>query len=292
MPGVKEVLAGQMDVVAFPEYDLLAVFAIGWEADSRLFQRLTIVAGKPLPPNAKRQVLVGQTLARSLKKGPGDTLNMYSEDFTIVGVFTSPSVFESGSIVMPLAELQRLMNTNQVTAFSVSVDNPQEPGRVDAVRREIESFDPTLLAAPVGDFVKNINEIRLAHTLAWIVSAIALVIGSIGMLNTMVMSVAERVREIGVLRAVGWPQRRVMSMIVCESLLLSMGGAIVGTIAAVALTYFLSGFPATAGIIQGRIAPAVMMEGLLAALLVGATGAAYPAFWSAQLAPTEAMRRK
>jgi putative ABC transport system permease protein len=292
LPGVKEVLAGQMDVVAFPERDLLAVIAIGWELDSRLFKRLEFLEGHPLQPGAERQVLLGKTLADNLQKHAGDTITLYDEPMRIVGVFDIPSVFERGSIIMPLPQLQQLMQTHQVTAFSVSVENPLQPGAIDAVRREIEALDPMLLASPVDDFVQNINEIRLARTLAWVVSAIALVIGTIGMLNTMVMSVAERVRELGVLRAIGWPRRRVMSMIVCEALLLGAGGAVVGTLAAVALTHFLSGFPATSGVIQDHIAPAVMVEGLFVALLVGATGGAYPAFWGASLPPAEAMRRK
>jgi putative ABC transport system permease protein len=112
------------------------------------------------------------------------------------------------------------------------------------------------------------------------------------MLNTMVMSVAERVREIGTLRAIGWPKRRVMSIIFCESILLSSGGAALGTIAAIGLTKFLSGFHITSGLIQGQIAPVVMVQGVLVAILVGVSGAAYPAFWGASQPPTEAMRRK
>jgi putative ABC transport system permease protein len=237
-------------------------------------------------------VLLGETLAKNLEKHAGDTITLYDEPIRVAGLFKSPSLFERGSIIMPLPQLQELMQTHQVTALSVTVENRLQPGAIDAVRREIETLDATLLASPVDEFVKNINEIRMARALAWVISAIALVIGAIGMLNTMVMSVAERVRELGVLRAIGWPRRRVMSLIVCEALLLGAGGAIIGVLAAMALTYFLSGFPATSGVIQGRIAVPVMVEGLFVALLVGATGGAYPAFWGASLPPAEAMRRK
>jgi putative ABC transport system permease protein len=140
--------------------------------------------------------------------------------------------------------------------------------------------------------VNNIQQIKLARGVAWAISAIAVVIGAIGMLNTMVMSVAERVREIGTLRAIGWTKHRVMSIIFCESILLSVGGAALGTVAAVGLTKFLSSLPVTSGVIQGRIAPFVMVQGVFVAILVGASGAAFPAFWGASQAPAEAMRKK
>jgi putative ABC transport system permease protein len=84
----------------------------------------------------------------------------------------------------------------------------------------------------------------------------------------------------------------VMSIIFCESILLSIGGAALGTVAAIGLTKFLSGFHLTSGVIQGRIAPYVMVQGVLVAVLIGVSGAAFPAFWGASQAPTEAMRRK
>ena len=75
------------------------------------------------------------------------------------------------------------------------------------------------------------------------------------MLNTMVMSVYERIREIGTLRAIGWRKIRVMRMILVESLLLSLAGGMVGSMAAVCLTHVLSHLRQTAGFIQGDVVP-------------------------------------
>ncbi len=129
----------------------------------------------------------------------------------------------------------------------------------------------------------------MARGVAWAVSAIALVIGAIGMLNTMVMSVAERIREIGTLRAIGWTKRRVMRVIFFESVLLSVGGELLGTLAAIGLTKYLSNFRLTSGYIKGEIAPVVLLQGLLVAVLVGVGGAAYPAFWGASQPPVESL---
>jgi putative ABC transport system permease protein len=292
LPGVKEVFPGQMDVLAFPELDLTAVIAVGWEPESRLMKRLAITSGETLHPGDRAKAIIGVTFAANSGKKAGDTIKIKEEDFKIVGVFDSHSVFENGGVFLPIDELQRLMDTRLVTAFSVSVVHPDDLNEVTAVEQRIKALDPTLLPLPVVDFVGSIQQIRLARGVAWAISAIAIAIGAIGMLNTMVMSVAERVREIGTLRAIGWTKRRVMSVIFYESIFLSVGGAVFGTLAAIGLTHYLSGFRLTSGLIEGQIAPVVMLQGMLVAIFVGVGGAAYPAFWGASQHPIVAMRKK
>ena len=251
--GVREVFPGLMDVVALEEYGLPAVFVVGWEPGSRLMNRLTITAGRTLNKGDRSKAIIGSVLAANINKKPGDKLTLHSEPVEIVGVYDGHDVFENGGLFMPLDDLQRLMDTKQVTAFSISVEHPDEPGEVPAVQQRIQAMDPNLLATPVADFVQNIQQIRMARGVAWAVSAIALVIGAIGMLNTMVMSVAERIREIGTLRAIGWTKRRVMRVIFFESVLLSVGGALLGTLAAIGLTKYLSNFRLTSGYIKGKL---------------------------------------
>jgi putative ABC transport system permease protein len=112
------------------------------------------------------------------------------------------------------------------------------------------------------------------------------------MLNTMVMSVFERTREIGILRAIGWRPSRVVRMILMESMLLSLGGAIVGTAGGIGLTLLLSRMPFVNGAIQNSVSPVIIAKGFIIALLVGLIGAAYPAFRGARLLPTEAIRHE
>src|SRR5947207_1484314 len=119
LPGVKEVFPGQMDVLAFPELDLTAIIAVGWEPESRLMKRLTITSGETLHPGDRAKAIIGATFAANSGKQAGDTLKIQEEEFKIVGVFHSRSVFENGAIFFPIEELQRLMDTRLVTAFSV-----------------------------------------------------------------------------------------------------------------------------------------------------------------------------
>jgi putative ABC transport system permease protein len=128
--------------------------------------------------------------------------------------------------------------------------------------------------------------------MAWLTSVIALVIGAVGVLNTMVMSVFERTREIGILRAIGWRKSRVVRLILSESLLLSVAGAAAGIAAAVLLTRALTWWPLVNGLIKGEVALAVLIQGFFIALAVGLIGGAYPAYRGAHLPPTEALRHE
>ena len=297
LPHVKEVMAGLMDTWAFPEHDLNAVIINGWAADSSLFKDRTLLQGRFPTANDHNKVIIGEKLAATLGKKVGDKIHIYDTDMEIIGTFHHSSVFEDGSVAMLLPDLQGFMNRpNQVTGFVIRTDLPKDAPRrreqLDALGKTIEANGDEIAAMPATAFIESVGVIKLAKAVAWVTSAIALAIGAIGMLNTMVMSVYERVREIGTLRAMGWRRSRVMAMILSESVLLSIAGAVIGSLAAVLLTKFLSRMPLTSGLVRGDIASVIFIEGFLLALLVGFVGALYPAYWGANLHPIDAMRKK
>lgn len=290
LPGVSDVLPGQADVLSLPQYDLDREIIIGWEPSSRLFRRLPLLAGRWLSVYDRQATLIGRSFAKSAHLQPGDSLLLYGQPLQVVGIVDSSNVYEAGAVFLPLAEMQDLMKTTRVTDFSVSLRDTTDSWASGEVRRWIATFDPTLVALPAREFVKSFEEIGMAQRVAWIIASIAIGIGAIGMLNTMAMSVAERVREIGTLRAIGWTRRRIVRMVLCESIALSIVAAAIGIGAAIFLNHLLTQFPATSGVISGRVAPSVMLDGLLMAISVGVAGAAYPALWAANLSPIKAIR--
>jgi putative ABC transport system permease protein len=300
LPGVGDVMGGLMDVVSFPDRDLPSVIINGWAPDSPLFKELHILSGgRLLSANDHKKVLLGQVLAANLGAKVGGKIPLYGEHVDVVGIFQSKEVYESGSIVALLSDMQQYMNRpGQVTGFIVRAAVPNDPSPeqklalITKLRARIDALDPSIAAIPTDEYIDSVGPIRLSRAVAWVTSAIALLIGGIGMLNTMVMSVYERVREIGTLRAIGWRKLRVIRMILVESLLLSVAGGAFGSVAAVLLTHALSQFRQTAGLIQGTVAPMVIVDGFLLAISIGVGGAIYPAWWGANLRPVDAMRRK
>ncbi len=179
-----------------------------------------------------------------------------------------------------------------MSGFAIIVDNPGDKVEIQRIRHDIEALGKNIEATPTAEFVEATPEIQFVHAMAWVTSMVALVIGAVGMLNTMVMSVFERTREIGILRAIGWGRWRVVRMILMESIILSITGGVVGTLGAIALTHTLANQAAVAGMVDPYVAPWVIGVGFLIALCVGLLGAAYPAYRGAQLLPTEALRHE
>ena len=235
--------------------------------------------------------MLGSILAKNLGKGVGDELKLFEEPFRVVGIYKSTTVFEEGACTIALSELQRLMDRpNQVTGFSVIVDHPVDPRRLEQVRKEIEGLGAGVTALTTDEHVKSVSEIQLAKAMAWLTSAVALFIGAFGVMNTMIMSVHERTREIGVLRAIGWRKRRVVRLILLESVLLSLIGALLGSLGATVLVRLLTRLPIVSGLIDGRIEPRFVGYGFAIAVLVGLLGGSLPAFRASRMLPSSALR--
>ena len=91
----------------------------------------------------------------------------------------------------------------EVTGYAVTSAD-QRPAAIEELRKKIEALDPEIAATPCAEFVNSITQIRITRTMSWFTSIFAIVIGAIGVMNTMAMSVFERRGEIGTLRAIGW----------------------------------------------------------------------------------------
>src|SRR5262249_6070909 len=160
----------------------------------------------------------------------GDRVTILQKPFEVVGIFRGFNVFETGGVLMLLKEYQQLAGRKgKITGFSVRVKKSAEhpDADVEAVRQQIlaltetkeKPFGPSAGAAVVGawvlvlteekplriraqtppEYVASAGHLRIARSMAWVVSLVAVVIGVISVLNTMAMSVLERTQEIGIL---------------------------------------------------------------------------------------------
>lgn len=298
VPGVDKVTPVLTESVTLGEEGPQSIPLAGWQADSFLLEDINITQGRSLNAQDKRGVMIGVFLADMVKKNVGDTMEIELEDFEVVGIFESFSVVENRSAVILLDELQALMDRDdQVTTFQVVVNSKERNDEsIKQVAESIKNIEDEngkhygLEPLPTADFVSSTSQIRLAEALAWMTSMVALVIGSVGMLNTMLMSVMERTREIGLLRAIGWRKSRVVRMIIGEALLLTLVGACCGTLGAMGLYWLLQKFPAAQGFIARSISLAVIVRGGVLALILGMLGGVYPALRGASLLPSEALR--
>ena len=124
----------------------------------------------------------------------------------------------------------------------------------------------------------------------WAISAMAILVGGIGMANTMFMSVFERTREIGTLRALGWRRRRVLWTVLKESFVLSLIGVLIGVAFSALLSFTLRLIPMWGEALTIILSGALLLQALIIALALGALGGLYPAWRASKLSPVEALR--
>ena len=293
--GVEKASPGLAEAVSFENAGPMGVLIRGMPADSLMLQDLRLIGkgGRPLRSDDRRSILLGKRLAEDLGKRVGDTVEVVEdESFTVVGIYQSYTPLENGSIIMPLEQLQWLMDRDgEVTAFLVKSQRSDKRS-VMQLARHIEAIRPHLEAIPAREFVDTATEIRMGRAVAWMTSTIALLVGTIGMINTMLTAVFERTRELALLRAIGWRKGRVMRLVLLESVVLGLAGAVAGTLLAIGLIRLLSAIPTAGRMVAGHIGPDVIAQGFAIAIFVGLAGGLYPAYRAARLVPTEGLRHE
>ncbi len=295
LSGVSKVSPGLAEMVSFENPDPTAVLVRGMPADSLMLRDLNVVDGRLLKKKDKdrRSILLGKILARDLDKTVGEMVEVVEgEPYQVVGIYESFNFLENRSIIMPLRQLQWLMDREgEVTAFVVKSQR-SDRASLEQLRARIVDLAPHLEAVRTREFIDTATEIRMARAVAWMTSTIALLVGTVGMINTMLTAVYERTRELALLRAIGWRKWRVMMLVLLESVLLGLFGAVVGTALAVGVVRLLSTIPTAGRMVAGEIDPSVILQGFAIAFFVGLAGGLYPAWRAAQLVPTEGLRHE
>jgi putative ABC transport system permease protein len=172
---------------------------------------------------------------------------------------------------------------------AVSVE-PGLPARTVATRVE-QRFPGTVAVYEPSQAIKVDTSSRLIVDTGWIISLLALIVGGIGVTNTMAMSVFERVAEIGILRAVGWRTWRIAVLIVSEAIAICLLALGVGLALGVLAAHEFSDHTSTSGLVRPDFTGGVFAWGLAFALGVALLGAAYPTWRAVRLTPIAALRR-
>jgi len=221
----------------------------------------------------------------------GQTVRFGRQAFAIAGLYHSGNRFEDIGIVLPLHTVEELAaRPGEVTSIGVTVKTGETPS---VVARRLESKYPGLAAiTEPGQAVKVDTASRLLISTGWIVSLLALIVGGIGVTNTMAMSVFERIREIGILRAVGWRTWRIAAMVVSEATGICLLALAIGCGLGIVAAHLFVARSQLDALISPVYTAGTFAWGLAFALGVGLIGAVYPTWRAVSLAPIEALRRE
>ncbi|MBC7118654.1 MAG: ABC transporter permease [Methanobacteriaceae archaeon] len=235
------------------------------------------------------EIIIGKVAAEKLNKTIGDKINIKGEDYRIVGIFESGNIQEDGGSFISLKKLQKIEDKEgKVTMIYVKAEKNVN---IEKIREEIEEkYGENLTTIASLEDLQSVDQgLKTVDAASWAISLLAVIIGSIGVVNTMIMSVFERTREIGVLKAVGWKNRKILTMILGESLILTLIAAVVGSLMGVAAIQILMHIN-MGGFIKPVYTPEIFLKAFTIAIFVGILGGFYPAYRATRLEATEALR--
>lgn len=243
--------------------------------------------GRFLIPGDRLSAVIGKDVAQGFHKQVGDVLRLDAWEFRVVGVFETGSPFVDNVVAVPLETAREMAGLKSGEVNTVTVD-VREVSDIDKVARrialkipEVSADTPTTSAAQLSDLLGTVRSSAFA------VTALAAIVGGIGVTNSMLMNVLERRREIGILKAVGWSNGEVMRAILLEGAVIGLVGGFIGlALGSAALPAIQAAQPGLAY----NLSAGLLAQALLFALLLGLLGGLYPAWSTTRIQPAEALR--
>ncbi len=276
----------------------------------RKFQGWSLSSGRWASAN-RREVVVGMQLGRDVFNAPvrpGDQLTIKGKKYTVAGILNSlGSKGDDNAIFMDIAEFQNLAGQQRGTAqiAMVQTDEAMDPNLVaqrikDSLRRVqrraygSDSDDlhfAVITAEKVNDIVGGVMAVIQFVILAF--AGIAVLVGGIGITNTMYTSVRERTREIGVMKAIGATNGAIMAIFLFEASIIGFAGGIGGTVLGLGLAAIIQAYGQMHPLFYftASFSPWIVIFGLGFSFFVGCLSGIFPARQAAKLRPIEALRK-
>ena len=264
-------------------------FQFGIDAADLEFFEAPVIEGTAIGIEAQDEIMLGSTAASQLGAEVGDTVEVRDLNFVVTGIYHTGGSMLDGGGILPLATVQEYERKPEVVTLAYVHARPGTD--IETLTARIEEDHPNLATlVDIGDVGAVDQGLQMLDAIEIGISALAIFIGGIAVMNTMVMAVFERTREFGILRALGWRTRRIIQMVLGEALLLCLFAAVFGSLLAVLLTWAVNLFPTVSAFISLKYTADVFVRGLVVGIGVALLGALYPAYRAARLSPAQAIR--
>ncbi|MCJ7703364.1 MAG: ABC transporter permease [Anaerolineales bacterium] len=283
--GVQSVSGLIFSATMIPETNSFFIFR-GLAPNEYSLQQENVVEGESLTSN--HQILLGRMMADAMNKRIGDTVELTGSRFRVVGIIDSNTTWMEMGGIITLRDAQTMMGkSRKVSLYMVKVENPSKAA--DIVD-QINTTFPEVHASLTGEFAQEMPDMQSMDVMMGAISFLAIIVGGMGVMNTMLMTVLERTREIGVLRALGWRSRRILALILQEAVWLGLLGGLCGILIAFGLGTLLGSIPMMGEALSLKWELDIFVRAIALALFLGVLGGFYPAFRATRLQPVEALR--
>jgi ABC-type lipoprotein release transport system permease subunit len=269
-----------------------------------------LVGGQFLAEDDREGVLIGQSLADKLSLKTGDQVNLLvntangevsEQPFVIRGIYTTHTPgYDESTLLMPLSKAQAITgDENHASAVFVLLKDQDQTAAVAAALKSDQYQIKTW--QQMNNFMLQYEQ--LANSYLWMLYLIVLVITATVIINTLIMAVFERTREIGILAAMGVKPGNITLLFLLEGALMGLAGAAVGVVLGLGLNLMLMGvgfdfsqfasMSTYTALLTGKIYPTLGLEkiGLRLAviIIISVLSAYYPARKAAEVEPAQAL---
>jgi putative ABC transport system permease protein len=262
--------------------------AIVFGAEPNSFETDRMVFSSGRMYNGPNEIVVGDQLAPQLHVHVGDTLEVAHRRLRVVGIYHIGVSEQDTGAFIPLSTAQQISgHYGEVTSIVVKLAVGTRPST--AQRIIAKRFPGLLVIADANEALRAGANGQLIANMTLVIVVLALLIGGIGVMNTMLMSVIERRTEFALLSAVGWSGTQIATLVLTEGVIVSVLGAamglVIGSLGAMLLIHALG----AAAFVSPDITAWVLGRALLIGILIGVLGGLYPAWRAAHVSPARAL---
>lgn len=233
----------------------------------------------------------------------GKSLRVEGSKFQVVGTIEKMGGFAGDSyILMPLTTMQsKMVGGNNVHQIAVKAASPDKVDSAIAEMTSILRARHYISSGAADDFaIRDMREIlnSMQQTMAGFslflgsVGAISLIVGGIGIMNIMLVSVTERTREIGIRKAIGAKRRDILLQFLIEAAAVSLAGGLIGLLLAMGGASLMGNISLGSISAQAEISPSIVIIALSVSIGIGLISGTYPAFRAARMDPIESLRHE
>jgi putative ABC transport system permease protein len=274
-------------IVSSSDHPIITCFGIT-DTDARLRKATWIQGDREGFGKSPDGIVLGQRAAEFMSASLGYQVQIGHGAFRVEGIIKTANGFEDGGVFMPLASAQAFFH-KEGSSSVITIKLRSKDDAAEFKARVRRSF-PNLVALEDEEFTRSYSQFRILQATAWAVGGCGLLLGGLGVANTMIMSVFTRIREIAILRVNGFSNGQIATMIFGESAFVSVLGAVAGLVMGGAFLFALKLVPALHGYVDTSVQPLVVLIVILLALLTGVAGALYPAVYAMRIRAVEALR--
>lgn len=272
-------------------FDMSAVVGVDLEPGRCVLEEMRLIDGRQLAPDSVGECILGYGAAERYGKHVGETLDVRGTPLTIVGVLDLIGSDPDQAIFTSIEEARRRTNLreDEVSLFACRLEDGADENAVTEAMRALGG-DSLLVLGPEKIRRQISSALGLFHAMVYGCGIVAIVIGTLGVANTMAMSVGERAREIATKKAIGASDRDIFGEFLVEAIVLSLLGSVLGIGLGYLGAAILNRSIDAHGLPIFIVTPRLVGFATLVALIVGTLAGVLPALHAARTDPVRILR--